>query len=244
MKEFNKRYDKFKKNNLPTHFWDEERKILEYVYFYNTKSSKLEENKQLEVNSTLTEALGKIVHTSFYYSFTSKVGHLHVHSFEEVVKYLYDFPESFYISKEEEVFYSKQELTYLRRVKKYLCFIGMKDKENEKKSSSRYKNRVHSKYENTYIYSFNDETIKNMINGKINFKVNDWYKEYSEKEKLKSKEYQALIVDKEDNFKMFVEFTNSEVKTYKDIKEVYTIENLKDDDKIIVTYFKILEIFL
>ena len=33
-KEFIKRYDQFKKNNLPTPFWDEERQTLEYVYFY------------------------------------------------------------------------------------------------------------------------------------------------------------------------------------------------------------------
>lgn len=32
--EFNKRYDKFNKNNLLTPFWDEERQTLEYVYFY------------------------------------------------------------------------------------------------------------------------------------------------------------------------------------------------------------------
>ena len=29
--DFNSRYDKFKENNLPTPFWDEERQTLEYV---------------------------------------------------------------------------------------------------------------------------------------------------------------------------------------------------------------------
>ena len=33
--EFVKRYNKFKKNNLPTPFWDSERQTLEYVYFDN-----------------------------------------------------------------------------------------------------------------------------------------------------------------------------------------------------------------
>lgn len=42
-KEFLKRYDKFKKNNLPTPFCDDERQIFEYVSFdleldyYNNK---------------------------------------------------------------------------------------------------------------------------------------------------------------------------------------------------------------
>lgn len=252
MKEFNSRYDKFKKNNLPTPFWDEERETFEYVYFEEAKD-------QLEVNPSLVEALGKITYTGFYYSFTSKhvqawrengkivkkvvIGHDHAHSFEEVVKVLYNSPESFSISKDEEKFYSKQELEYLRRVQKYLLFIGMKDLETIKVPVSRYRNKAHSKYGNTIIYRFNDEAIKNIINGKRNFKVTEWYPEYSGDEKFKSKEYQALIVDNEDNFKMFVEFTKREVKKYEDIKDVCTIENLKGDDKVIVTYFKILEIF-
>ena len=33
--EFMKRYEKFKKNNLPTYFWDEERQTYEYVYYDN-----------------------------------------------------------------------------------------------------------------------------------------------------------------------------------------------------------------
>lgn len=42
---------------------------------------------------------------------------------------------------------------------------------------------------------------------------------------------------------MLVEFTYKEVKLYKDIKNVYKRDDLKDNDKVIVNYFKILEIF-
>ena len=42
---------------------------------------------------------------------------------------------------------------------------------------------------------------------------------------------------------MFIEFTHEEVKPYKDIKKLYRNTNLKDGDKVIVVYFKILEIF-
>ena len=261
MNEFDKRYDIFKKNNLPTPFWDDERKVSEYVYFYNGKSIlNFEDVKnQLEVNSSLVEALGNIACTGLYYSFTSKyikswrengkivkdvvVAHNHAHSFEEVVRVLYDSPESFSIAKDEEEFYSKQELNYLRRVQKYLLFIKMKDLETIKSPASRYRNKKHSKYESAFIYKLDDEAIKNIINGKRNFKVNEWYPEYSGNEIFKPKSYQALIVDKEDNFKLFVEFTKRESKNYKDIKDVCTIENLKDNDKLIVTYFKILEMF-
>jgi hypothetical protein len=261
-KKFIKRYDKFKKNNLPTPFWDEERQTLEYIYFYNRKSilNSKEVKDELEVNSRLSEALGDIAFTGFYYSFTYKhimgwkengkyikksvVGHSHAHSFEEVVSALYSSPESFNIAKDEEQFYSKQELEYLRRVQKYLLFIGMKDLEKQKVPVSRYRNKIHSKYENAVIYRFDDEVLKNILTGKRNFRAIDWYPEYTRNErKYKPKEFQALIVDKEDNFRMFVEFTYEEIKFYKDIKNVYIRDDLKDDDKVIVNYFKILEIF-
>lgn len=42
---------------------------------------------------------------------------------------------------------------------------------------------------------------------------------------------------------MLIEFTYEEVKFYKDIKDVYKRDYLKDNDKVIVNHFKILEIF-
>ena len=262
-KKFIKRYDKFKKNNLPTYFWDEERQVQEYVYFYNGKSwyNAEEAKNELNVNSSLVDALGDIAFTGFYYSFTNRhiracknekgkyvqkyvIGHNHAHSFEDVVKALYLSPESFSISKDEEQFYSKQELEYLRRVQKYLLFIGMKDLKTFKNPISRYQNKKHSKYENALIYSFNDYALEKVMNGERDFRVIDWYPEYKGHEKFKPKEYQALIVDKEDNFKLFVEFTHEEVKLYKEIKHLcIKNDDLKDDDKVILIHFKILEVF-
>lgn len=258
-KEFIKRYDKFKKNNLPTPFWDEERRTLEYIYFCYGKSILKGKEKELEINSSLSKALGEIACTGFYYSFTDKhimgwredgkfiqklvIEHNHVHSFEEVVKALYASPESFSISKEEEQFYSKQELEYLRRVQKYLLFIGMKDLETTKVSVSRYRNKIHSKYEHALIYRFNDFTLNKVLNGERDFRIIDWYSGYRGPKTYRPKEYQALIVDQEDNFRMFVEFTYEEIKFYKDIKKVCKDRFYKDDDKLIVIHFKILETF-
>lgn len=259
-KKFIKRYDKFKKNNLPTPFWDEERQTYEYVYFYNGKSifNHKKAKKELEVNTSLANALGEIAFTGFYYSFTDKhntcfkkdgkivkeyvVKHNHAHLFEEVVRALYNSPESFNISKDEEIYYSKQELEYLRRVQKYLLFIGMKDLDSQHTLNSRYRNKIHSKYENACIYTYNEETLNNIISGKRDFRVISWYENHICK-KYKPKEYQALIVDEEDNFKMFVEFTYEEEKYYKDIKKVCKSNDLKDNDKVILIHFKILELF-
>lgn len=250
-KKFIKRYEKFQKNNLPTPFWDDERQTLEYIRFSDG-------NKDLEVDYSITEALGDIVFTGFYYPFTNRhmqgqkvngkyvwksvIEHNHAHSFEEVVRALYASPESFHIKKEEKEFYSKQELFYLNRVQKYLLFLGMKDIKTKKAPESRYCNKNYRKYENAFIYQFGDKTLKQILSGKRNFRLIPWYPEHEER-KFGPKEYQALIVDQDNNFRMFVEFTHEEVKTYQEIKRIYQNDEAKDDDKFIASYFKILEIF-
>ncbi len=250
---FNRRYNKFMNNNLPTPFWDDERQVKEYIYFYNDKSL-TNNNSKLEINQNLTDALGDIAFTGLYYPYTSKcvkyenntqeecIEHNHAHSFEDVVNDLYFYPESFKISKKEEIYYSEQELEYLKRVQKYLLFIGLKDISTIEISQSRYQNKIHQKYENAFIYKFNDFTLKKIMNGKRDFRLVEYYKGFKSKI-YKPNEYQALIVDKNNNFKLFVEFTYDEVKKYKDIKKLSNSKELKDNDKVIICHFKILETF-
>lgn len=252
--EFMKRYDKFEKNNLPTPFWDEERQTLEYVNIGNRKNIYNFDNidNKVKVYSNLTNALEDLVDISFYYPFYAKyqdltkngnkfvVGNTHTHSFENVVQSLYESPESFYISSEDEQFYSKQELKYLKKLQKYLLFIGLKDVETNKVPISRYRNKLHEKYKNAYIISLNSELLNDILNGKINFIVYKWYSDYKEN-KYGKNEYQCLITDKEYNFKLFIEYTYTEIKLYKDIKYLYHMDNINDTNKIIVKYFHIIE---
>lgn len=167
-----------------------------------------------------------------------KLHHCHSHSFENVVRDLYDYPESFNISKEEEEFYSKQELNYLKRVQKYLLFIGLKDI-NEKRSVLRYRNKVYKKYGNSFVHKYSCDTINDFISGKRNFNVMEWYEGY----KNYFHEFNALIIDENNDFKLYVKYTKQELKKYKDIKEYFINENFKDDDNVIVTYFEIIDIF-
>ncbi len=250
---FCKRYDKFRNNNLPTPFWDEERQVLEYVYFNN--------KKDLVVNNTISSALETIASVGFYYPFTDNhmtwqkdekgkiikkfvVSHTHAHTFEEVVRSLYFSPETFKISKDEEQYYSNQELEYLKKLQKYLQFIGMKDLKETKIPSKRFKNKIHSKYENALIYQYSDFVLNKIKEGKRDFRMIKWYPEYRGPKVYKKKEYQALITNKENDFIMFVEFINEEIKLYKDVKKLCDKENiLADDDKVIIIHFKILEEF-
>lgn len=205
------------------------------------------------------EALENIASTEMYYPFTcrnyiyikekgkiiqkTEVGHNHAHSFESVVSHLYDSPESFSISKEEEEYYSKQELQYLRRIQKYLLFIEMKDLDIENNTIQRYRNKREKRYLHQYIYSYSKETIQEFTTGNRNFTVRKWYRECPKYREYAPKEYRVLMVDSEDNFRLYVEFTHREVKRYKEIKDKFRDNTFKDNDKIIVTYFKILEEF-
>ena len=68
---FLKRYDKYKNNNLPTPFWDDERFTLEYVYRDDNIIG--DSKTKIRINYNLTEALGEIAVSGFYYPFQSKI---------------------------------------------------------------------------------------------------------------------------------------------------------------------------
>lgn len=250
--EFQKRYEKFQKNNLPTPFFDDERQTFEYVY-YSYRFFNNDNKKYPEINHMLIDALANIAFTGLYYSFNCKeiaytkdgvkitFGHSHAHSFEEVVSCLYDFPESFSIPKEDEKFYSEQELHYLRRVQKYLLFIGLKDiGETRKIPVSRYRNKNQEKYANLRIYRVNNSILEQMLIKKLNFMAFKWFPSHSNGFSIDRK---CLIADEEDNIKLFIEFTSEKTKLYKEIKNVYPKKDFKDDDKVSIEYFKILKEF-
>lgn len=250
--EFEKRYEKFKKNNLPTPFFDDERQTFEYVYYFNSFFNN-DSGKFPNVKCMLTDALADIAFTELYYSFNCKIiaytkdsvkiiyGHRHAHSFEEVVSHLYNFPESFSIPKEDEKFYSEQELHYLRKVQKYLLFIGLKDiSETKKIPVSRYRNKNQEKYGNLRIYRVNNSILKQMLAKKLNFMVFKWFSDYSKNFFIDNK---VLIADGEDNIKLLIKFTKEETKLYKEIKNIYPKKDFKDDDKVIIAHFKILKEF-
>lgn len=257
-KEFAKRYEKFKNCNLPVRYWDEERQTLEYVYFENKKES--EEWRNYNISDCLFESLSNIAFTGLYYSFDcggyiedngvfiKKVGHNHAHSFEEVVSYLYDYPETFSISKDEEEYYSKQELKYLRRVQKYLLFIGLKDVEEPKYDKegnyifdySRYSNELQDKYRDCRIITCKDFTINAIDSGDKKYFIflTSYPEVYKDENQMDDK---ALIVDEEDNFKFYIKYSHYRKCMYKDIMDVYINDNLRLEDVVILEYFDVIE---
>ena len=97
--------------------------------------------KQYEIKSNLLDAIGNNANCGVTYHFRAKLFGRekpeqelkyrlivsHCHNFDEVVKRLYDYPETFEIPEKFLKEYSEQELIYLKQVKNYLLLIGLKD---------------------------------------------------------------------------------------------------------------------
>ena len=105
---------------------------------------------------------------------------------------------------------------------------------------SRYRNKKQEKYKNSYIYNYSNKLINDILNNKRDYVVSK-YNEYFKN--IKFEKYTALILDEEDNIKLFMEYINREIKEYKDVKDICKIEDLQDNDKVVITYFNILEKF-
>ena len=236
---FNKRYEKFKKNTLPTPFWDRERQVLEYVCY---------EKEQLNVYSSLTDSF--LDRFSLFYPFncvvttmdgTRKIDNCHEHTFEAVVRDLYYYPESFSISKKDESYYTEQELSYLRLFKSYLLFIGLKDIEDNK--TSRYRSKLEKKYQKALILELDNRRINSIIKGKRTFFAEKKTKYHKTLRKFEKGELQFLVVDNKYNFRLLIEYVEEKKQKYKEIKRQVKVSGAKDDEYVIIKYFKVLEIF-
>lgn len=127
-------YRHLKNCSLPYPYWSEKRDTFLWVYYDKNR-------KKFETQSELYEALGDICCTGFTYHYRSlsylryredkkevyKVTESHGHNFNEIVKAVYDYPETFAIPDDCLEEYSKQEVCYLKRVQNYLRLIGLKD---------------------------------------------------------------------------------------------------------------------
>lgn len=142
----NKRYKKFKNCTLPYPFFDEKRLTFEWV----THSK-----KQYHIERSLLYAIEGLARTGVIYHYKQQ-NIKHCHSFDEVIKALYDYPESFTIPDEFLSEYSNQELLFLNQVKSYLHLIDLKDYTESKEMEN-----INKKFD--YIYDKKHKTIKDKL---------------------------------------------------------------------------------
>lgn len=247
-KEFYKRYEKFKKNNLPTPFYDNERQTFEWVYY--TPPTAFYDG--LQNDTELSNALGVICQVSFHYpyickyfdipkkgegdDFVIRYGEIDSGSFNEVVYNLYQFPESFSIPEDKKNFYSEQELYYLSKVQKYLLFIGLKDVTKRRPGVSRYRNKIHSKLWYQHARICDDKVVNKYISGKLDYILtnNSYFYEKNKK---------VIIVDKQGNIRLLVKLVKMECKKYSEIGLKIKNIQLKNDDEVYLVFFEIIEKF-
>ncbi len=103
----NKRYKKFKNCSIPYPFYDDKRNTFEWVAYYK-------DIKQYDIRGSLVDAIGVSTSSGIIYHYRAKFfgretpdqepnyhfGVSHCRNFDEVVKELYDYPETFEIPDE------------------------------------------------------------------------------------------------------------------------------------------------
>ena len=103
----------------------------------------------------------------------------------------------------------------MKRVQKYLLFIGMKDNDFKSKNT-RYRNKLHKKYGHAIIHKYPKKTINDILLGKCNFRVTEWYDSSIYDKDIDP--FDALIIDDDYDFRLYVKYVHWEVKKYKEIK--------------------------
>ena len=253
-----KKYQRFKHNNLPTPFFDKERLKFELIL---PLSNNIESYSDIEIYKSYESALSDLAYTGLYYPYTCKlitrrinpdtneeydkaeIRHLHSHNFEELLQDLYDYPESFSISSDDEKFYSTQELYYINNVKQYLLFIGLKDASSPKPSITRYRSKKQNKYGSYPIHHISNNLLNDILNNKVDYYItlHDGYNPINED--FKEGEFKALLVDENSNFKLLVELTKIRYGKYNDYKKYVKSDNSKDAEMVRISYFNIVERF-
>ena len=121
--------------------------------------------------------------------------------------------------------------------------MGMKDVTELHPKVSRYRNKKYDKYKHAIVHHLSNERVNDIINKKLNFVVNTLYPGYENYSREYFSHFDALIIDDNEEFRMLVEYTKEEIKKYKDVKDAYPVKDLKDDDKVLVVYLEVKEVF-
>lgn len=90
------------------------------------------------------------------------------------------------------------------------------------------------------IYPVNNSILEQILPRKIDFIVFEWFSNHSKRAFTDKK---VLSADEKDNIKLLIKFTKEKIKLHKEIKNAYPQKDFKNNDKVSIKYFKILEEF-
>lgn len=120
-------YGKFKNCTLPYPFHDDKRWTFEWVWY----------DKNSGYYNTWVQLSDALPKSGLIYHYEAKMIDLktgkneliseHAHSFDEVLRAMYEYPESFNILDKDKCEYSEQELELIKENQNYFKLIGLKD---------------------------------------------------------------------------------------------------------------------
>ena len=142
-----------KKYDLPYPKWTNGR-----ITYLTTTKDYYDEEYLIKDNSIIN-ALDEVINYSMYFTFNVRYGQRHAHYFEDVVKNLYLYPNTFHLTEEDKNCYSKQEIEYLMFVQKFLLFVKRTD--NDKAAFFKETRKIY----------FDNYRCTQLINGKT-LKIN------------------------------------------------------------------------
>lgn len=235
----NKRYKKIKSCNLPYPFWNKKRQTFEWVRYSK-------DYKCYCVEPSLVYSIDEVARTGVTYHYKAKLYGRefptqtikyrlmvnHCHSFEEVVKALYDYPETFSVPDEFLDEYSKQELDYLKKAKKYLQLIELKDikpsKERElldEKWNDVYTKKRKSIKDLLFLFNYQKRWRKIIFNEDLKRYSNENVQKYDfcRFMDLDNEKVANAIMDGEKNYKIDVKYSFSE--SFKNQKYLVSYDN-------------------
>lgn len=106
----------------------------------------LTEENNFPLVSTL-ESMEKYINYSLYYPFYACGENQHAHDFYMVIKFVYDFPKSFYLNDNDKKWYSQSQLEFIKRLVDKCIKDGLND--------------IRIKEENKFIYNVEEMQKRN-----------------------------------------------------------------------------------
>ncbi len=248
------KYKKFNHCSLPYPFFDEKSNLF-YWIFYDKKRHQFIRRENLQYALEDFTKMGLLYHYQAN-MFSNRKNERPIYrimvgyctSFVDVIKALYDHPDTFIIPKEYIVEYSKQELEYLKQLQNYFHVIGLKDEKrstelnnvlielnalSNKKRKNLFKIRKLEKLEKKLVEK---ERINRYTNSKAE-KFLRYQNIYEEKESViasflqEERDYRiyrgkhskvgeySFLIDKEGNYRAILEFISEEELKFRDLTE-------------------------
>lgn len=223
----NSGYNKFKKCSLPYPFWNKKHNTLEWVN-YNSYDGFL-------INNELYESLtDRIYEFTYHYEIKSyskknikkeipnRVEVNHCHNFNDVLRALYEYPNSFSIPMRFKNEYSEQQLMFIKQLQNYFKLIQLKDYEESEELK-----KIYEKYDDIEKKKSILNSLKKhkLIRKEKRLKQKEWLKRTSNSKAFYYDDFIKMYIDNDEELNLILNncFKIFKYNNYKKIENKYLV---------------------